>query len=756
MQLRSAAADALPEDLLAGKAEGAETPAEAQWGEEGGEATVGTALWTALGLAAPALLRRPDGGPAAQALFRGVLERLPDTEAHGKQPQQQEAPAVGPLLLLGMLAEPLLKAEMVEEESLHNAVHRLRALLHDTAQQSGAAGTLVVGAAAEALGSVAAALIECGSQVRDEGSVAQALASALSRPSASIKASAALGCAALLGAPVSGSDAMRGRRTRQHLVAAAQEGAHGKAVLSALEEAALKGTEPRGQRAAAWALAILCAALRRDLRLGVAEELPGSGSDRGSAGPAGAELQDSALLPLYTLPAEGAMRELALYLGTALKTPTPSAMACTAAALRCLSRVERLPVMNWGALCRRLMRGAALADGERRPAAVAAGHSRSLKCEVRAACASLALKHGHRTSLGLGELLDELMEAARFSGLEAPLQAELLEGLPALLSSLSADRGLVVIRRLPALLAASPSGDVHCAAWRGLAAYLSVKSYTSHASATESSTAESARVMPRPLLECLSLLHSQLPPPPAWHGGMWASLQGADGAPALWAAALECLSSAPAAALLELLPVDLACAGEASLWAVFSRASLAHSGKLALRELQPCKTFCIDVPWHCAEAVAMAVAHAYVSVPQAAQDQCLRDTLNTIKICSRPLQAFTLAACMAAAWAAAAGAPDEAMATAYSAREALAALPYTLPALLQTKLWRPSIGVVAEQLLAVLQARTEHMDARFHAEVDDLIWSCLVALRSDIPSDCWSSLANILLARTAAQQLVMV
>lgn len=64
---------------------------------------------------------------------------------------------------------------------------------------------------------------------------------------------------------------------------------------------------------------------------------------------------------------------------------------------------------------------------------------------------------------------------------------------------------------------------------------------------------------------------------------MWASLQGADGAPALWAAALECLSSAPAAALLELLPVDLACAGEASLWAVFSRASLAHSGKLALR-----------------------------------------------------------------------------------------------------------------------------------------------------------------------------
>lgn len=67
---------------------------------------------------------------------------------------------------------------------------------------------------------------------------------------------------------------------------------------------------------------------------------------------------------------------------------------------------------------------------------------------------------------------------------------------------------------------------MHCAAWRGLAAYLSVKSYTSHASATESSTAESARVMPRPLLECLSLLHSQLPPPPAWHGGVAPAITG--------------------------------------------------------------------------------------------------------------------------------------------------------------------------------------------------------------------------------------
>jgi hypothetical protein len=56
------------------------------------------------------------------------------------------------------------------------------------------------------------------------------------------QASAALGCAALLGAPVTGSDIVSGRRARQHLLASVQEAAHTKAVLAALEEAALKVT----------------------------------------------------------------------------------------------------------------------------------------------------------------------------------------------------------------------------------------------------------------------------------------------------------------------------------------------------------------------------------------------------------------------------------------------------------------------------------------------------------------------------------
>jgi hypothetical protein len=76
---------------------------------------------------------------------------------------------------------------------------------------------------------------------------------------------------------------------------------------------------------------------------------------------------------------------------------------------------------------------------------------------------------------------------------------------------------------------------------------------------------------------------------------------------------------------------------------------------------------------------------------------------------------------MVAAWAAAVGLPDESMVTAVSSDEALDALPATLPALLSARLWRPSVGVVTEQLLSVLQTRSRQLDDSFHARVDKLV-----------------------------------
>jgi hypothetical protein len=174
-----------------------------------------------------------------------------------------------------------------------------------------------------------------------------------------------------------------------------------------------------------------------------------------------------------------------------------------AAALHALARAGpgRLPALDWGALCERLLRvhppaaPAAPAAGApraahpacaaRSPCCLAAarvcrtrvgtgrdgartwraggrppppprtrggrGAGAGAAGAMRGACVALALRHGGAPALRLGELLDGLLQPGRCAALEPPLRAALLAGLPRALGALAPARGAALLRALPAL-----------------------------------------------------------------------------------------------------------------------------------------------------------------------------------------------------------------------------------------------------------------------------------------------------------------
>eukprot|EP00192_Tetraselmis_astigmatica_P006026 CAMPEP_0117693034 /NCGR_PEP_ID=MMETSP0804-20121206/26651_1 /TAXON_ID=1074897 /ORGANISM="Tetraselmis astigmatica, Strain CCMP880" /LENGTH=441 /DNA_ID=CAMNT_0005506533 /DNA_START=116 /DNA_END=1439 /DNA_ORIENTATION=+ len=85
-----------------------------------------------------------------------------------------------------------------------------------------------------------------------ESHVAALLTRGLKSSSSTVQCGAAMGCAAMLGAPVAGSSVGYHRQSRGHLLflAAAEQIPHLQTTLKALEEAALKGKDARSKRVA--------------------------------------------------------------------------------------------------------------------------------------------------------------------------------------------------------------------------------------------------------------------------------------------------------------------------------------------------------------------------------------------------------------------------------------------------------------------------------------------------------------------------
>lgn len=85
------------------------------------------------------------------------------------------------------------------------------------------------------------------------------------------------------------------------------------------------------------------------------------------------------------------------------------------------------------------------------------------------------------------------------------------------------------------------------------------------------------------------------------------------------------------------------------------------------------------------------------------------------------MQAMGLFACMAASWMSSPSKIGSDLIAAYSPGSALDSLPFTLPALMTSKLWQPCIGIIADQLLAVLQSHTTELNDDFHERMDPIV-----------------------------------
>ena len=196
----------------------------------------------------------------------------------------------------------------------------------------------------------------------------------------------------------------------------------------------------------------------------------------------------------------------------------PIPVASMAAVLRCLAHAPRLPPLDWGASCQRLLNLAASPQAAERPdsqseedAADSADKLADSDTGLGPACFMLALKHGGVASHGLGELLDQLMTHQRFSQLPAQLRRMLLTGLPEVLQALSSQRSAAVLSTLCALCSDSNqqhAGQLTVALWTGLARLMHI------AQDSNLSTAAPAAAVTEAAHRAVAQLVQQLPLPP--------------------------------------------------------------------------------------------------------------------------------------------------------------------------------------------------------------------------------------------------
>ena len=193
--------------------------------------------------------------------------------------------------------------------------------------------------------------------------------------------------------------------------------------------------------------------------------------------------------------------------------------ASMAAVMRCLAHAPRLPPLDWGTPCHRLLNLPASSqpaehpdsDSEQRAADSTDKRAAGGDVGLASACFLLAFKHGGVASHGLGELLEQLMTQQRFGQLPAQLQQMLLTGLPEVLQALSSQRSVSIVSTLSTLsfnLNQQRAGQLVIAVWTGLTRLLhSAQDSNSSTAAPPAAVTEAAHRAVYQLLQ-------QLPLPP--------------------------------------------------------------------------------------------------------------------------------------------------------------------------------------------------------------------------------------------------
>jgi hypothetical protein len=391
-----------------------------------------------------------------------------------------------------------------------------------------------------------------------------------------------------------------------------------------------------------------------------------------------------------------------------------------AALLRCIAAAERLPALNYGTLCRRLLR------------------SHSGNAELFAAAAAFAAAQGSRQQqqYHLADFAAELLS----QGSQEAAPAWQLQP---------------VLAHLPRLLAALPEAQA-VAALDSLCLQ----------GATPDAAGEQSRLLPllramEPLMEgssnpalqqaaqqaLTSMLLPALPRPS--HYPVDVGLEAEASAPLshkqrCWLAALRCLRLLPVAqleaalqqpALLQQLPLHAAAAA----------AVLVANGKLEARALQHPRNLLLSSsgrPQQLGQA-ALLVGRSVGSLPAAQQQQWLLDVLDACKSSADPAAPLQLAACIATSTAAA-GVRSSQLAAEHavcagSAAAAVLALPAALPLLLGGGAWQQSSAatLLLQRLASALQDRQQ-------AAHEQLLQQCLLAARNWLPAGMWPLLASLL------------
>jgi hypothetical protein len=330
--------------------------------------------------------------------------------------------------------------------------------------------------------------------------------------------------------------------------------------------------------------------------------------------------------------------------------------------LRCLASAERLPAMNYGTLCRRLLRAYGLGADDASTQAVAGADA----AQVQQAVAAFAAAQGSRQQqqYHLADLAAELISQRSLAAAPASTQLQVLQHLPQLLaalpdaqavsalqevfdhvsSSLAAERGrpssqrtqqqqllLQLLQSLEQLLASGSPGT-------GL-----------HAAAQHAVGHQVLPLMPAPGLYPLSLAAVLTE---AAEGEADAEERPAQALLSpqqrCWAAALRCLKRLPAEPLTAVLQQP-GLEQQLPTHAAYAAAALVAAGALDARALQHPRNLLLlagtspsnQVGWEQQQGmIALFTGRAVATLPVGQQQQWLLDTLDACKVSSPVMQAL--------------------------------------------------------------------------------------------------------------------
>ncbi|KAI3425383.1 hypothetical protein D9Q98_009147 [Chlorella vulgaris] len=588
----------------------------------------------------------------------------------------------------------------------------------------------VVGAAAAAAGCLLAAALQQGltpdavesapSAVLQQLLAVPAAAGRLSHAAAA-KGGAAGGAAMLL------SSAAFESGSQQH-----------KAALAVLEELALRDGDQRSRRYCSSALVTLCSTAK----LG-----SGSGGSESGSVAAGASGRS-----LAQLPPQGALRPLleSLWEGRWVLLPGDEAASDhveqqqltagdAAAILRCLAAAERMPALNYGSLCRRLMRTHGGGG-----ASSAAGH------EVEDAVVAFAAAQGSRQvqQYQLADIVTELLSEHRVDSAPPSSLRCLLQHLPLLLAALPEAQAVSSLQAVCRHIATtSPAQDL----------LLPLLSATRRLLTSGSCTSPAVLQAAQHLVgECLL---PALPDPglyPLHHGaalaadaaastGQGSLLQLLSKPQRCWVAALGCLQQLPEQQASALLQQPFLVRHH-PLHAAYATTSLVAAGCLEVAALQHPRNLLLTssgggvLSPQQQGLVAAFVSRAVATLPAQQQKQWLLDVLDACKACASPEGALLLAASLVASSAAAAVSTHQLacdhISLAGEPHAALDALPFTLPTLIGSPAWQQ--GGATPLLLQRLAASLSS------PQYQPLLRACLLGARHSLAPDMWALLATLL------------